>query len=126
MSAKQAAGDVQDELEAVHRTLTQQQRSNLAKMEKQGWEAADWKACALESTQKLAAANAQASNISCNLNGHSRLFFFFLFFFFFFFLCPLECVPLLLSLLRAALCQGSLPTTACVLRPCEQTVILPW
>lgn len=39
--------------------MTEQQRSNLAKMEKQGWEAADWKARALESTQKLAAANAQ-------------------------------------------------------------------
>ncbi|KAL3157186.1 hypothetical protein ABBQ38_001425 [Trebouxia sp. C0009 RCD-2024] len=49
----------QDELEAVHQHLTQQQRSNLAKMEKQGWEAADWKARALEATQKLAAANAQ-------------------------------------------------------------------
>ena len=92
MSAKQAAGDVQDELEAVHRTLTQQQRSNLAKMEKQGWEAADWKACALESTQKLAAANAQASTDSCNLNGHSQLllFFFFFFFFLFFFLLNLS------------------------------------
>lgn len=50
---------MQDELEAVHQHLTQQQRSNLAKMEKQGWEAADWKARALEATQKLAAANAQ-------------------------------------------------------------------
>ncbi len=39
--------------------MTEQQRNNLAKMEKQGWEAADWKARALESTQKLAAANAQ-------------------------------------------------------------------
>ncbi len=39
--------------------MTEQQRNNLAKMEKQGWEAADWKARALESAQKLAAANAQ-------------------------------------------------------------------
>jgi len=39
--------------------MTEQQRNNLAKMETQGWEAADWKARALESTQKLAAANAQ-------------------------------------------------------------------
>ncbi len=39
--------------------MTEQQRKNLAKMEKQGWEAADWKARALDSTQKLAAANAQ-------------------------------------------------------------------
>lgn len=39
--------------------MTEQQRNNLAKMEKQGWEAADWKARALDSTQKLAAANAQ-------------------------------------------------------------------
>ena len=67
MSTEQAAGDVQDELEAVHQHLTQQQRSNLAKMEKQGWEAADWKARALEYTQKLAAANAQVSTESCGL-----------------------------------------------------------
>lgn len=39
--------------------MTEQQRNNLAKMEKQGWEAADWKARALDSTQKIAAANAQ-------------------------------------------------------------------
>ena len=50
---------LQEKLEAVHQQLTQQQPSNLAKMEKQGWEAPDWKARALESTQKLAAANAQ-------------------------------------------------------------------
>lgn len=55
---------VQGELEAVHQHLTQQQRSNLAKMEKQGWEAADWKARALESAQKLAAANAQVTTCS--------------------------------------------------------------
>ena len=50
---------MQEKLDIVHQQLTQQQRNNLAKMEKQGWEAADWKARALESTQKLAAANAQ-------------------------------------------------------------------
>ena len=50
---------VQEQLEAAHQQMTEQQRSNLVKMEKQGWEAADWKARALESTQKLAAANAQ-------------------------------------------------------------------
>lgn len=55
---------MQGELEAVHQHLTQQQRSNLAKMEKQGWEAADWKARALESAQKLAAANAQVTTCS--------------------------------------------------------------
>ena len=54
---------LQDELDAVHQHLTQQQRNNLAKMEKQGWEAADWKARALESTQKLAAANAQVQRL---------------------------------------------------------------
>ena len=50
---------MQEQLEAAHQQMTEQQRSNLVKMEKQGWEAADWKARALDSTQKLAAANAQ-------------------------------------------------------------------
>lgn len=53
------ADSQQEQLEAAHEQMTEQQRRNLAKMEKQGWEAADWKARALESTQKLAAANAQ-------------------------------------------------------------------
>ncbi|KAA6423359.1 MAG: hypothetical protein FRX49_06811 [Trebouxia sp. A1-2] len=53
------ANSQQEQLEAAHEQMTEQQRNNLAKMEKQGWEAADWKARALDSTQKLAAANAQ-------------------------------------------------------------------
>ena len=50
---------MQEQLELAHQQMTQQQRRDLARMEKQGWEAADWKARALETTQKLAAANAQ-------------------------------------------------------------------
>lgn len=95
---------MQGELEAVHQHLTQQQRSNLAKMEKQGWEAADWKARALESAQKLAAANAQvtpAANMVCT--GQcllSKLFLAFVTY-----LCCL-CCP----------CQGSVPKWVSCLR----------
>lgn len=90
---------MQDELEAIHQHLTQQQRSNLAKMEKQGWEAADWKARALESTQKFAAANAQVSTDSCGV--HAVV------------IASSWITPLLLPVFWAASRQGVLPKLMC-------------
>ena len=58
---------LQEELAHAHQRLTQQQQSNTAKIEKKGWEAADWKAQALEATQKLASANAQARPVTAVL-----------------------------------------------------------
>ena len=112
MRLKKAAFDVQDELEAVHQHLTQQQRSNLAKMEKQGWEAADWKARALESTQKLAAANAQVSVGSCSLHVMQPA------------LCLLQYVCLLLSQLSAASCWGFLPGCCRLASTCDAGLVM--
>lgn len=50
---------LQEELALVEQQLNDQQQSSMKKMEKKGWEAADWKAKALEAGQELSAANAQ-------------------------------------------------------------------
>ena len=54
-----AIAAVFEELAHVHQLLAQKHNHSLSKVEKKGWEAADWKAQALEATEKLASANAQ-------------------------------------------------------------------
>ena len=50
---------MQEELALCEQQLNQHQQSSMKKVEKKSWEAADWKAKALEANQKLAKANAQ-------------------------------------------------------------------